>query len=309
MSNKDPIISILIPAYNHENYIEETIISIWEQELSCCEIIVLDDGSKDSTYIKAKRLAAISPIEMKVLTRENRGLSRTLNELIRLSKAKYLYFIASDDKLAPRALRHLYEEFLFNPNLKIIYANGKYFYGEEDFRESLYSGKLLAILESTKNDVLRYLYSNISNILTQTSVIERNFLIEIGGFDESALLDDWPYHIKIFENLNNDNEWKFLNIEFLYYRRHANNMSRDIEKQFMQITDTVNRFVPDEYAHSILADAYFNLAMIALLKFRFMGVKLLYLSQMQELNIKKILFVPLILSKNIFKAIAARFLK
>ena len=107
MTLEDDLISVGIPAYNHEKYIQETIKSIINQTYRNIELIILDDGSTDSTWNKIQ--------EMKVecekrFTRvyferqKNMGCSRTNHKLITLAQGKYYMVLASDDLAKPNAL-------------------------------------------------------------------------------------------------------------------------------------------------------------------------------------------------------------
>ncbi|OYZ47615.1 MAG: hypothetical protein B7Y13_09695, partial [Sulfurovum sp. 24-42-9] len=106
-----PLVSVIMPSYNHEKYIEEAIRSVWEQTYSNVELIVLDDGSKDSSAEIIKRLEKISPIPMKVVLKENEGLCRTLNVGLELTKGKYICPLASDDKFLKNKISLLVSEY------------------------------------------------------------------------------------------------------------------------------------------------------------------------------------------------------
>ena len=58
LKSSNPLVSVLIPAYNHENYVQETINSIINQTYQNIELIIYDDGSKDSTWNKTKQFKA-----------------------------------------------------------------------------------------------------------------------------------------------------------------------------------------------------------------------------------------------------------
>lgn len=106
MSN-NPLVSVVIPAYNHENYIQETIKSIINQTYKNIELVIVDDGSKDSTWQKIldmkedceKRFSNVC-----FETKENEGTCKTLNHLLELAKGDYIYLIASDDVSYPEAI-------------------------------------------------------------------------------------------------------------------------------------------------------------------------------------------------------------
>ncbi len=96
MSN--PLVSVIIPAYNHENYVQECINSIIEQTYKNIELIIVDDGSKDSTWNKIQEMKAVCEkrfVRVHFETKENEGTCKTLNKLLSLAKGEfiYLYFI------------------------------------------------------------------------------------------------------------------------------------------------------------------------------------------------------------------------
>ena len=74
MHSNSPLISILMPCYNHEAYIQEAVESIWKQpNAENIEIIAIDDGSKDATYEKLQNLQKNSPIPMQIKTKEKKA--------------------------------------------------------------------------------------------------------------------------------------------------------------------------------------------------------------------------------------------
>jgi glycosyltransferase involved in cell wall biosynthesis len=93
-----PLVSILIPAHNAENWIVHTLRSAVEQTWPNKEIIVVDDGSTDRTAEVAARFASKN---VKVVTTENQGLSAAVNHAYRLSQGDYIQELDSDDLLAP----------------------------------------------------------------------------------------------------------------------------------------------------------------------------------------------------------------
>ena len=93
-----PLVSILIPAYNAEDCIAETIQSAVAQTWPRKEIIVVNDGSTDGTDQVAKRFASKN---VKVVSTENQGLPRAVNYAYRLSQGDYIQELDSDDLLAP----------------------------------------------------------------------------------------------------------------------------------------------------------------------------------------------------------------
>lgn len=91
-----PTVSIIVPVYNAENTIQRCIDSILDQEYADFELLLVDDGSKDTSGAICDAYAAADP-RVRVLHKENTGVSDTRNQGIRLAAGKYLQFLDSDD--------------------------------------------------------------------------------------------------------------------------------------------------------------------------------------------------------------------
>ncbi|EGP5602597.1 glycosyltransferase [Enterococcus faecium] len=105
---KKPKVSVIIPVFNSEDFLEEAINSLLTQTLKEVELIFIDDGSQDRSYeILQEYRTYYSNII--VVRQENKGQSAARNKGITLSKGKYIYFFDSDDKLSdPKALEKCY---------------------------------------------------------------------------------------------------------------------------------------------------------------------------------------------------------
>jgi glycosyltransferase involved in cell wall biosynthesis len=105
---KNPWLSILIPIYNVENYLEDCIQSVLSQHLENVEVIVVDDKSTDASLELVNNLAGKSAHAIKILQHEkNAGLSAARNTLVSAATGGYLWFLDSDDRLAEGAVLRL----------------------------------------------------------------------------------------------------------------------------------------------------------------------------------------------------------
>lgn len=114
-----PWLSILIPVYNVEKYIEECLLSVTKQWLPGVEIILLNDCSQDASVNLIEQFASQSDVSLRLLSHEkNGGLSAARNTLMKAATGNYIWFLDSDDCLsdgAVRALKNIIEK--ENPDL------------------------------------------------------------------------------------------------------------------------------------------------------------------------------------------------
>lgn len=101
------MVTVIIPAYNVENYIERCLDSVSKQTYGNIQVIVVDDGSQDATLQKAESFE--SNISMRVFSQTNSGVSSVRNRAIDLAEGEYIYFLDADDVLEPDAIRTLVE--------------------------------------------------------------------------------------------------------------------------------------------------------------------------------------------------------
>ena len=101
-----PMISVIMPAYNHEKYIGEAIESVLNQSYTDFEFIIVNDGSTDSTE---KVIKSYKDNRIRYYTQTNKDAPNTLNRCLSLSKGEYISIINSDDVYHTDRLRTLLE--------------------------------------------------------------------------------------------------------------------------------------------------------------------------------------------------------
>ena len=114
-------ISVIIPVFNAENYIENALLSIINQTQPVYEIIIVDDGSTDSTFAKVNNfIVKHSMKNIKVITQDNAGPSSARNKGINLSNGNWIAFLDSDDQWNPDKIEEQTKCLLENPDVAII---------------------------------------------------------------------------------------------------------------------------------------------------------------------------------------------
>lgn len=124
----DPLVTIVIPAYNVEEYIDECVESAIKQTYKNIEIIIINDGSTDNTK---EKISKYTDEKVKIFSKENEGLSATRNLGINKANGKYIYFLDSDDKMDLNLIEACVRAAEEN-NLDIVNFDGEIFYDEEN---------------------------------------------------------------------------------------------------------------------------------------------------------------------------------
>lgn len=115
-------LSIIIPCYNAQNYIKNTVTMLETPDIQDCEIIIVNDGSQDNTLNIARELETAYD-NIFVINQENKGVSSARNKGLKFAKGKYVLFFDVDDKVEENTLLFYKETFQQRPECE-IYAFG-----------------------------------------------------------------------------------------------------------------------------------------------------------------------------------------
>ena len=102
-------VSVIVPVYNAEEYLDECLASLEKQTLKNIEFIVIDDGSVDSSY-KIMEKFAENDDRFRIFRQENQGVGKTRNRGIKIAKGKYIGFVDSDDFVSRNYFEKLYKK-------------------------------------------------------------------------------------------------------------------------------------------------------------------------------------------------------
>ena len=107
MMQQQPFFSIILPAYNAELFLARTLTSIFSQDFSDYELLLVNDGSTDNTLDICKEFAAVYP-QVKVIDKKNEGVAVARNAALQAAQGKYILFVDADDIFYPQALKKIY---------------------------------------------------------------------------------------------------------------------------------------------------------------------------------------------------------
>lgn len=271
-----PFVSVVIPSYNHEKYVSDSIKSVLNQTYKNIELIVIDDGSKDNSVSIIQKLA--DEYKFKFIHRPNKGLCATLNEGLNLANGKYFCAVASDDKFILDKIEKQVKFMEENPDVAVCCGN------HIEFNEN-YENKI-SLKFDKKYDFETMLEFDL--ISAPTAMIKSEVLKSLGGYDENMIIEDLDMWLRITHV-----GYKIAHIdEYLaYYRKHATNTTAnyakmvdgvekvlqkwDYDEKFKKIADRRRLLLFGAYARNDKATAkrYLNLAFSNIYKWQtFKGI-------------------------------------
>lgn len=210
------IVSIIVPVYNSENYIEKCIESILKQTFINFELILINDGSEDKSLSICRYYERLDS-RIRVISQKNMGVSKTRQEGLKLARGPYITFIDADDMIEPKYLEVLYKA-IKDGDVNVVCCNSK---DSSPFNENIYIKRDEYITES---DVLlksyfekkRYAYCIWAKLFKKED-------LEKIIFPEMKYSEDAYVVQTIFSNVS---AVKLLKYQGYYYRDNPNGAMR-----------------------------------------------------------------------------------
>lgn len=171
----NPLVSVVMPAYNAAPYLPETIESVLAQTFNDFELLIIDDGSTDNTAEIAHQYSQ-QDSRVKLLSQENQGVSVARNLGIQMSLGEFVAFLDSDDQWLPDKLAVHIEHLTLQPELGISFAKIEFMSPEGNPMKQFSNSSL------TNLTPIDFYYENL--IITPSNVVIRRAVFEqIGNFD------------------------------------------------------------------------------------------------------------------------------
>ncbi|MCC5638754.1 glycosyltransferase [Nostoc sp. CHAB 5844] len=206
-----PLISLVITVYNRENYLSATIESVLKQTCSDFELIIWDDGSTDNS-LNIARFYAKGDARIRVVTTENRGMTRALSSAFSMATGCYVGWVDSDDLLAPTALEETAAVLDANPDVGLVYTN----YLVIDEKDRILGAGQRCRIPYSKDRLL------VDFMVFHFRLIRHSVFNLAGGIDESCeLVQDYDICLRLSEITDIQHIKKPL----YYYRKHPQSMS------------------------------------------------------------------------------------
>ena len=259
---ESPLISIIIPCYNHEAYVGDCIKSVIAQDYENIEILVCDDCSTDNSWeiLNAQCSDMTRRFERVLLHRNdvNHGLTKTLNWLIDMSKGKYIKLLASDDAILPNCISTFANEFSKRVDADILICNGIVVQEEDRYPMSENSEKIyLSAPDLTKDTLFKNLYCN-NYIFAPGVMVKSGIYKYLGKYDEHIQIEDWDYWLRAA--LDPEIGFGYIDSPLVYYRKNKGSMTslaanKQLEKRRMRIHEA-EMAILDKYKDKVEEELY-----------------------------------------------------
>ena len=246
-----PSVTVLMPTYNSEKYLEESMNSLLSSDLGDLELIVIDDNSTDSTIKVAEKIAE-SDFRVKVMKNtENEGVAVSLNNGLGKARGKYITRLDSDDTMLPS---RLLKQFLLlengkydfcATNINLIRENGSIM-ATKTYRKTFAPARFLAVFTNpVPNATIMYradiINKNHLRFDNHTVAEDYCFLLEYLKHGDGTMIDEGLYNYRIREDsLFHDNLDDALEKSFEFCQNYAKNVYPDIKDSY--IFNSINSF-------------------------------------------------------------------
>lgn len=243
MISRLPIVSVVVPMYNVEKYIETCIQSVLAQTFRHYEIICVDDGCTDNTL---QILDQFNDHRIKLVRQKNRGLSGARNTGIHEAKGIYIALLDADDFWHPDKLSIHVTHLNNNPEIGISYSPSIFV---DDDNNQLGIGQFPQIKHIDSKTI--FCRNPVGN--GSAAVVRRQLLLKMGQtsstpdrfmvFDESLKQSE---DIELWIRISLSSHWKFEGVEtaLTYYRVNSSGLSANLEKQFKSWKRAVDKNRP-----------------------------------------------------------------
>jgi len=233
-----PLVSIVIPTYNHAEFIIKALKSVIDQTYKNWEAIIIDNESVDETY---KIINSLNDSRIKYFKISNDGvIAKSRNLGIKEAKGDWIAFLDSDDWWTKDKLEVCFGK--ISENVDFIYHAHEYvFKSKSFFKKKIIKGRQLK--KPILNDLLVGTITKGTQISNSSVIVRKNILNKIGGLNENKILvgsDDYDTWLRIAQITD---QFLYVNKKLSYYLFHDNNTSnkdmsipqRLVVKDFMHL--------------------------------------------------------------------------
>lgn len=235
-----PEVSVIVPVYNVEKYIEKCLNSLVNQTLKNIEIIIVNDGTKDNSEEIIKKIMEKYPQKIVYLKKENGGLSDARNYGIPYAKGEYIAFLDSDDYVEKDIYKEMYE-LAKKENSDMVECDFLWEYPDKTREDigQVYNGK---------KEMLEKVRVVAWNKLIRRSILEKTQI----QFPKELRYEDVEFTYKLIPYLN---KVSFIKKPYIHYIQRENSISNSQNERTKEIFTVLDNVI-DYYKENDFYDEY-----------------------------------------------------
>ena len=203
---ENPLVSVICLAYNHENFVVETLNSVIQQNYRPIELIIVDDCSLDTTKLEINNWLLSHPEVQFIANEFNIGNTKSFNNALKIAKGEFIIDLAADDLLLPNGIQmqiNAFQKSKFK-NLVVVYGNAAIINEDGSFNSYYFpidkNGKVIS--KRIIGDIYSSVITTGDSICSVSALIKKSVFDFLGGYDETLAyedLDSWIRASREFE--------------------------------------------------------------------------------------------------------------
>ena len=228
---ENPLVSIICLAYNHENFVVETLNSVIQQNYQPIELIIVDDYSKDRTKLEINNWLLSHPEVQFIANEFNIGNTKSFNNALKIAKGEYIIDLAADDLLLPNGIQmqvNAFQKSKFK-NLGVVYGNAEIINEDGSFNSFYFpvdkNGKVIS--KRIIGDIYSSVLSTGDSICSVSALIKKSVFDFLGGYDETLAYEDLDSWIRA----SREYEFDFIDEVLVRKRMVTNSLGSNFYKK------------------------------------------------------------------------------
>lgn len=225
--NNQPLVSVIIPCYNHEKFLDDCLTGILLQDYDNIELLICDDNSTDDSFAKIKsyeqrlikRFSYINISRNEI----NQGVTKNINRMLACSNGEFVKIIASDDVMREDAIRKMVQFFINHPKADVVVVNGAKITEHQHYPNYMPGEKIYKDApDFSPEDLFERTYK-LNNIFAPGVMVRKQVYNKFGYYDEEIAIEDLEFWLRILKDRNTI--LAYLDEILIYYRISQNSMT------------------------------------------------------------------------------------
>ena len=241
-------VSVIVPVYNVEPYLDKCLNTLVNQTLKKIEIIIVNDGSKDNSEKIIEKYLKKYPEKIKYIKKANGGLSSARNEGLKYASGEYIGFVDSDDYVSLNTFNLMYKK-AKEKNFDLVICNLNYVYESKTKMVLAGLDKDLEKEDEVKKNIV-FLYPAVWNKLYKKEILDSL------KFKEGIWYEDVEFNFRVYPRVKSIG---YVDKPLIQYVQRESSISKTIDKRLFNYVDNFNGLIRYYQDNNLYNKYYFEL--------------------------------------------------